>query len=289
MKIEIDKYSGFCFGVTRAISAAENLLESSGGIFCLGNLVHNNKEQERLKEKGLQTIDYKDITKITNEKLIIRAHGEAPEIYELLERNKIQIFDETCPVVLKLQEKIKTIYLENPDSQIFIFGKHGHPEVNGLIGQTNNTATIISSFEDIKKIKICFPFYLFAQTTANYDEYLKIQEYLGHYLPNKNTENYFFDTICPSVKKRIPQLEEFCKNHDIVIFVSDYNSSNGKMLFEICKKSNKNSYFVTSTKEIRCEWFLDKNRVGISGATSTPIWLMQNIETEIYNFFIMMA
>lgn len=283
--IEIDKYSGFCFGVTRAISATESFLNKSEKIYCLGNIVHNNKEQERLKLIGLETIDYEKIDKIKNQNLIIRAHGEAPEIYKHLEANNINIIDETCPVVLKLQEKIKKIYSENPNSCILIFGKKKHPEVNGLLGQTNNTATIISSFDEVKNIKINFPFYLFAQTTANYDEYLKIQEYLKNFIKNDDSKKYFFDTICPSVKKRIPQLQEFCKKHDIIIFVSDYNSSNGKMLFEICKKANPNSYFVTSELDINQEWFKGLYSIGISGATSTPVWLMKKIEEKIKKIF----
>ncbi|MDR2836078.1 MAG: 4-hydroxy-3-methylbut-2-enyl diphosphate reductase [Bacteroidales bacterium] len=286
MQVEIDKYSGFCFGVTRAIKNTENLLNNSDNFFCLGNIVHNNKEQERLKKLGLSTIDYEDIDKLLNQNLIIRAHGESPEIYNILKRNNLNIFDNTCPVVLKLQQKIRKIYLQNPKNQILIFGKKKHPEVNGLLGQTNDSAIIISSFEEAKSIKMRFPFFLFAQTTADLDEYLKIQNYLKKFLSGNDHEDFFFDTICPSVKNRIPQLREFCKNHDVIVFVSDYESSNGKMLFDTCKKNNESSYFVTDEKDLKTEWFGNFKSVGISGATSTPIWLMENIKNEIINLIL---
>ncbi len=283
MIVEIDKNSGFCYGVTRAIGGIEKILTEHDKIYCLGNIVHNNIEQERLKELGLQTIGYSDIDNIKSEHVIIRAHGEAPIIYERLKKNNINIIDKTCPVVLKLQEKIKKKYLENPDSQIFIFGKKQHPEVNGLLGQTDNTAIIISSFEEISEVEKKDKMFLFSQTTANYDEYKKIHSYLTSYAKDNNKELEFFDTICPSVTKRIPELIKFCKNYELIIFVSDNESSNGKMLYEICKSVNENSFFINSEKDIKKEWLNNIHRIGISGATSTPIWLMNNIKNYLLN------
>lgn len=284
MTVEIDKNSGFCFGVTRAIGDIEKILSEYKNIYCLGNIVHNNIEQERLKNLGLKTIDYKDIEKIKSEHLIIRAHGEAPKIYDELKKNYINIIDKTCPVVLKLQQKIRNIYLNNPNSQIFIFGKKQHPEVNGLLGQTNNTAIIISSYDEILEAEKKESIFLFSQTTANYEEYKKIQYYLSS-LSNSNIKKFiFFDTICPSVKKRIPELIEFCKNHELIIFVSDNESSNGRMLYEICKSANKNSFFISSEKEIKKEWIKKYKNIGISGATSTPIWLMNKMQNYLLSF-----
>ena len=199
-----------------------------------------------------------------------------------MNNNNNTIEDNTCPKVLNLQKKIKNKYLENPDCQIFIFGKKEHPEVIGLLGQTNNSAIVISCLKEIENIDIKFPFYLFSQTTANYNEYSEIQEYLSSFIENNDEpENYFFNTICSSVKNRIPQIKEFCKKHDLIIFVSDKESSNGEMLFNECKKSNENSHRVASRDELKEEWFENIQNIGISGATSTPLWLMEEIKQYI--------
>ncbi|MDR2010806.1 MAG: 4-hydroxy-3-methylbut-2-enyl diphosphate reductase [Bacteroidales bacterium] len=284
MKIEIDKYAGFCFGVTKAIKAAEKNTSSDSKIYCLGKIVHNSMEEKRLQELGLEAVSYEDIPGIKGSKLIIRAHGEPPETYKLLKANDIEIIDETCPVVLNLQKKIRKIYLENKSFQIIIFGKKGHAEVNGLIGQTDGNAKVISSFSEAVNIDMSEPVFLFSQTTSNFDEYKKIE----NYLMNRSFEifgNYdnikVYHTICPSVIKRIPRLEEFCLRQDLVIFVSDFNSSNGKMLYEICKRSNDKSYFITQPDELNKDWFNGIENVGISGATSTPLWLMEKIKNEI--------
>ena len=282
MKIEIDKYAGFCFGVTKAIKSAEKLTAKSDKIYCLGKIVHNSKEEYRLKQLGLKTVTYNDVKNIKNSKIIIRAHGEPPETYKLLKKNNITIIDETCPVVLNLQKKIREIYLQDTRCQIIIFGKKGHAEVNGLVGQTQGNAIVISSFNEIEHIDISKPVYLFSQTTSNYNEYKKIEKYLID-----KTHNYtslqvnIFQTICPSVRLRIPRLQEFCKQQDLIIFVSDNNSSNGEMLFEICKDNNPNSYFISNEDDIDTKWFLNIENVGISGATSTPLWLMENIKSKI--------
>ncbi len=284
MKIEIDQYAGFCFGVTNAIKAVEKNVSSGSITYCLGKIVHNSMEEQRLRDLGLKEISYKDIPSVKENKVIIRAHGEPPATYKLLESNNIKIIDETCPVVLNLQKKIRKTYLENKSSQIIIFGKKGHAEVNGLIGQTDGTAKVISSFSEAADIDISKPFFLFSQTTSNFDEYKKIEEYLVNKSYDKfgNSDNIkVYQTICPSVIKRIPRLEEFCLKQDLVIFVSDDNSSNGKMLYEICKKANNNSYFITKPDELKKEWFYEMENIGISGATSTPLWLMEKAKNKI--------
>jgi 4-hydroxy-3-methylbut-2-enyl diphosphate reductase len=284
IKIEIDKYAGFCFGVTKAIASVELQTKQNQKIYCLGKIVHNSKEEERLKELGLKTISYNDIEQLSNENIIIRAHGEPPETYRKLENNELKIIDETCPVVLNLQKKIRNIYNQHKDSQIVIFGKKGHAEVNGLVGQTLGNAKVISNTSEANNIDISKPIFLFSQTTGNYSEYQKIEEFLKTKAINlfgNSDKIKIFQTICPSVIKRIPRLKNFCNNHDLLLFVSDFNSSNGKMLFEVCKNTNSNSYFITDSIEIRKEWFNNAKSIGISGATSTPLWLMEDVKRGI--------
>jgi len=284
MNIEIDKYAGFCFGVTKAIKSVESQAALSHDIYCLGKVVHNSKEEERLKKLGLKTIFHDQIEEINGKKLIIRAHGEPPETYKALRENKINIIDETCPVVLNLQKKIREIYSKNKNSQIIIFGKKGHAEVNGLVGQTEGTAKVISSLSEAEDIDVGQPIFLFSQTTGNYNEYKKIEVFLKDKSIKTlgNIDNIIvYQTICPSVIKRIPRLKEFCVKHDLIIFVSDFNSSNGKMLFEICRETNSKSYFLTDKNDLNPEWLNNIRSVGISGATSTPLWLMKDIKYEI--------
>ncbi|MDD2634193.1 MAG: 4-hydroxy-3-methylbut-2-enyl diphosphate reductase [Bacteroidales bacterium] len=283
MKIEIDKYAGFCFGVTKAIQNAENLSKEAQGIYCLGQIVHNAKEEDRLKKLGMITINHSNIKEISNKKMLIRAHGEPPATYKLAKSNNVEIIDATCPVVLNLQKKIKEKYNENPNNQIVIFGKKGHAEVNGLVGQTNGKALVISNIKEANNIDINKPVFLFSQTTSNYQEYCRIETYLKEKSISTygNIDNItVFQTICPSVKNRIPRLREFCQNKELILFVSDYNSSNGNMLFEVCKNANSQSYFVTSPDELEKKWFKNKTSVGISGATSTPLWLMEQVKKK---------
>jgi len=216
--------------------------------------------------------------------LLIRAHGEPPETYEFAKKNKIEIIDATCPVVLNLQKRIKDKFIEFPESQIVIFGKKGHAEVNGLVGQTKGQALVISNIEEAKLVDLSKTVFLFSQTTSNYKEYCKIETFLKE----KSIEIYgnidnitVFQTICPSVKNRIPRLKEFCLNHDVIIFVSDYNSSNGSMLYKVCQESNPKSHFVTQIGEIEKDWFAKVESVGVSGATSTPLWLMEDVKKQI--------
>ena len=286
MKIEIDRYAGFCFGVTKAINTAESLSKDNEPIYCLGQIVHNAKEEDRLKKLGMKTINHAQIKDLTTKKILIRAHGEPPETYDIAKEYDVEIIDATCPDVLTLQKKIKEKFLENEQNQIVIFGKKGHAEVNGLVGQTNGKATVISGLEEAEKVDISKPVFLFSQTTSNYDEYCKIETYLKEKSIKiyGNIDNItVFQTICPSVKNRIPRLKEFCKNHDIIIFVSDPKSSNGNMLFNVCKNSNDKSFFVTSPNDLHSNWFIGTSSVGISGATSTPLWLMEEIKNTVQN------
>ncbi len=288
MKIEIDKYAGFCFGVTKAISAAEQLNSGKQEISCLGQIVHNAKEEERLVDLGMKTIEHNQIRQVSGKKLLIRAHGEPPETYKLAKENKVSIIDATCPVVLKLQQRIKNKYIENTDNQIVIFGKKGHAEVNGLVGQTDGNAVVISSLEEADKIDIAKPVYLFSQTTSDFKEYQKIEEFLKHKssITSNNSNNItVYQTICPTVKNRIPRLVEFCKNHEIILFVSDHKSSNGKMLFNVCIENNNKSHFVTGVESLEKKWFTQVNKIGISGATSTPLWLMENVKNKIEELY----
>ncbi len=289
MKIDIDKYAGFCFGVTKAINIAEENSLKDGKIYSLGQILHNEQEEKRLKKIGVTTIDHSKISEIKTQKMLIRAHGEPPETYTKAIKNNVEIVDATCPVVLKLQKQIKEKFEKYPDVQIVIYGKRGHAEVNGLVGQTNGKAIVISSINEIEKIDLSKKIFLFSQTTSNHNEYLKIENILNKKYLEKygNTDKIeIYQTICPSVKNRIPRLKEFCTNHELILFVSDYKSSNGKMLFQECLKNNKNSYFITETKDLKQEWFLNCKSIGISGATSTPFWLMENIKSKIITDYI---
>lgn len=286
MKVEIDKYAGFCFGVTRAIKTAENLSAEDGGIYCLGQIVHNAQEEDRLLRRGMTTIDHSVIPELAEKKMLIRAHGEPPQTYVNAKENNVEIIDATCPVVLNLQKRIKNKFAECPDCQIVIFGKKGHAEVNGLVGQTEGKATVISNIEEADSLDLSKPLFLFSQTTSNFREYSKIESYLKEKSLKElgNIDNItVYQTICPSVKNRIPRLKEFCKQHDIIIFVSDYKSSNGNMLFKVCQETNQNSYFLTHPDEVKMEWLKNASSVGISGATSTPLWLMQDVKTQTEN------
>lgn len=288
MRIEIDTNSGFCFGVTNAIEMAENILDHEEYMYCLGDIVHNNEEVKRLKDRGLITINRNDLKNLKDATVLIRAHGEPPETYEIAKQNNIRLIDSTCPVVLRLQEKIKQVYEETKEinGQIVIYGKHGHAEVNGLIGQTENNAIVVMDLDDLKKIDYDKPIHLFSQTTRKYQDYKYIRE-----LIKKNKIKYsgttkdlvIHDTICPRVSGREPGLAEFARKHDVIIFVSGKKSSNGKMLFKVCKNHNDSSYFVSKPDEIDKKWFENVSSVGISGATSTPTWIMQKVADKIQN------
>jgi 4-hydroxy-3-methylbut-2-enyl diphosphate reductase len=286
MKITIDTHSGFCFGVVYAIEMAEAILKNEDSLYCLGDIVHNNKEVERLNALGLKIIDHNDLYYLKDCKVLIRAHGEPPSTYELALKNNIQLLDASCPVVLKLQNQIKGGYeeIKQIDGQVIIFGKEGHAEVDGLLGQTNNNAIIVATNEDLEKIDFSKSIYVYSQTTKSPKAYQEITleiEKRVKMSTNSNIKYIVNDTLCRQVSGREPQLKQFSNINDVIIFVSGRKSSNGKMLYKSCKNENHNSYFISDTNELQSDWFLGANSVGICGATSTPRWLMESVEKAI--------
>ncbi len=275
MLIEIDEHSGFCFGVTTAITKAEEQLASSNTLYCLGDIVHNGMECDRLLALGLRTINHEQLSKLQNTKVLLRAHGEPPSTYQMASANGIDIIDATCPVVLQLQKRIKQQYAQNPDAQIVIFGKPGHAEVLGLVGQTEGNAIVVADFEDVKKLNFNKDIYLYSQTTKSIDEFHRIIDYIQEHISD-SCHFRSFDTICRQVANRMPNIQEFAKRHDVILFVCGRKSSNGKVLFNACKQVNENSYLVEGPEEICTEWLENVNSVGICGATSTPKWLMES-------------
>jgi 4-hydroxy-3-methylbut-2-enyl diphosphate reductase len=280
MKIEIDNGSGFCSGVTTAIKKAEEELAKGVTLYCLGDIVHNGMECERLRKLGLITINHDDMRELHDVKVLLRAHGEPPETYELARKNNIEIIDATCPVVLKLQQRIKTQYSSLPSPQIVIFGKKGHAEVLGLVGQTHSNAIVIESFDEVESLDFSRDIYLYSQTTKSLDEYRRIIEYIQeHISPDAIFKS--FDTICRSVANRMPSISQFAAHHDLILFVCGRKSSNGKVLFNECKRINPNSHLIEDPDEIQPEWLDGKKSVGICGATSTPKWLMEQCRDAI--------
>ena len=286
MQVTIDEYSGFCFGVTSAIEAAERELQK-GQLFCLGDIVHNGQEVERLDKLGLETIDYDDLRTLHNVRVLLRAHGEPPSTYHIARRNNIDIIDASCPVVLHLQKRIRETYQslhgKNTGAQIVIFGKKGHAEVIGLEGQTNNTAIVIEKIADLNKIDFTRPIYLFSQTTKSVEEFEAIVEEI-----KKQSVNHFeyHNTICKNVANRVKRLQAFATSNDVVIFVGGQKSSNAKVLYNNCLEVNPSTIFVSSTADITAEILQQCHqveRVGICGATSTPKWLMQQVADYIEN------
>jgi len=280
MIIEIDKQSGFCHGVVRAIQKAEQELSANGGLYCLGDIVHNSQEVERLCKIGLQTIDNSQFRTLKNVNVLLRAHGEPPETYKIAEQNGIKIIDASCRVVMALQQKIKTSHENFPDAQIVIFGKRGHAEVRGLEGQINYTAIIIENESDLNKIDFSRQIFLFSQTTMPLDGFEKIVAQIEQRL-QKGVDFRYFDTICRQVSNRIPEIRKFAQRFDLVIFVGGQKSSNGKVLFEVCRSINPNTLFVSSVEDIDFEQVKDVKTIGICGATSTPVWLMEEVKKSI--------
>lgn len=279
LQIEIDNGSGFCFGVTTAIKKAEEELAAGKTLYCLGDIVHNGMECERLRQLGLITINHEEMARLHNTKVLLRAHGEPPETYALALRNNIEIIDATCPVVLQLQKKIKKQY-ETTDSQIVIFGKNGHAEVLGLVGQTEGKAIVIEKFDDVKKLDFSRDIYLYSQTTKSLDEFHRIIEYIqNHISPEAHFQS--FDTICRQVANRMPNISEFASRHDLILFVCGHKSSNGKVLFSECLRRNPNSHQIEGPEEINPQWLEGMSTVGICGATSTPKWLMEQCRDEL--------
>lgn len=278
--IEIDSSSGFCFGVTTAIKKAEEELAKGTTLYCLGDIVHNGMEVERLHTRGLITINHDQLKKLHDVKVLLRAHGEPPETYETARRNNIEIIDATCPVVLQLQRRIKKQYDANPEAQIVIFGKNGHAEVLGLVGQTHSKAIVIEKLEDVRLLDFSRDIYLYSQTTKSLDEFRRIIDYIqSHISPDATFKS--FDTICRQVANRMPNIAAFAARHDIILFVCGRKSSNGKVLYSKCKSVNPNSYLIEGPDEIESSWIEGVTTVGICGATSTPKWLMEQCRDRI--------
>ena len=282
MKIEIDQGSGFCFGVTRAIGKAEEELAKEELLYCLGDIVHNGKECDRLQQLGLVTINHDQMQDIHDAKVLLRAHGEPPSTYALAREHSINLIDATCPVVLHLQERIKKEYDADTEhkKQIVIFGKNGHAEVLGLVGQTEETAIIIESAEEVKKLDFSRDICLYSQTTMPLDEFRKIVEYVQQHISPEATFTYY-DTICRQVANRMPNIRNFALRHDAVLFVCGKKSSNGRVLFNECKKANPRSYMIDTANEIDVRWLQGCESIGICGATSTPKWLMEECKVRI--------
>ena len=280
LQIEIDNGSGFCFGVTTAIQKAEEELAAGKTLYCLGDIVHNGMECERLKQLGLVTINHEEMKQLHGVKVLLRAHGEPPSTYEIARENDIEIIDATCPVVLQLQRRIKKQYDACPEAQIVIFGKPGHAEVLGLVGQTESKAIVIANVEEVKRLDFTRDIYLYSQTTKSLDEFHRIIEYIQeHISPDATFKS--FDTICRQVANRMPNISTFAARHDLVLFVCGRKSSNGKVLFNECKSVNPNSHLIEGPEEIKKEWLEGVNTIGICGATSTPKWLMEQCRDAI--------
>lgn len=282
IQIEIDNGSGFCFGVTTAIKKAEEELRLGASLYCLGDIVHNGMEVERLHEQGLITINHDDLQQLHGAKVLLRAHGEPPSTYQLAQGNNIEIIDATCPVVLQLQRRIKRQYDCNPDAQIVIFGKNGHAEVLGLVGQTEGHAIVVENLRDVKELDFTRDIYLYSQTTKNLDEFHEIIEFIqGHIAEGATFRS--FDTICRQVANRMPAIAAFAERHDLILFVSGRKSSNGRVLFNECLQRNPRSHHIESPAEIEMAWLEGVETIGICGATSTPKWLMEQCRDYILN------
>jgi 4-hydroxy-3-methylbut-2-enyl diphosphate reductase len=286
IEIEIDPRAGFCFGVTRVVQKAEELITQYGKLYCLGEIVHNRKEIERLGKLGLVTINAEEYRKLSDCRVLIRAHGEPPETYSYARRNNIELIDGTCPIVLKLQSRIKNDFEDHHEKgvQIVIFGKKDHAEVKGLAGQTNYRTIIVESEKDLDLIDFTRPVHLYAQTTMNTAKFKQLKETIisrsGH-TGKESPDVKCTNSICGQVSGRIPELTRFCLSHDLILFVSYKQSSNGKLLYEQCKGMNGNTFFVSETSDINPAWFTHVRNIGITGATSTPRWLLEEFSQHV--------
>ena len=278
LDVTIDTKSGFCFGVEYAIEIAEEILEQDGKLYCLGDIVHNDMEVKRLEDMGLKIIDHDELTKMRDVKVLIRAHGEPPSTYDLAIKNNITLMDASCPVVLKLQNRIKKSH--DKKEKIYIYGKHGHPEVKGLMGQTGKDAIVFQDIKELDLDKLPESITLYTQTTKSKEKFYEIVSKLTKTGIDVNVN----DTLCRQVSNRDNQLQDFSNNFDKIVFVSGTKSSNGNALFQVCKQNNSNSYFVSSSDEIDRGWFKKDEKVGVCGATSTPMWLMEEVKGKILEF-----
>lgn len=285
MEVEIDSNSGFCFGVVTAITKAEEQLAADGALYCLGDIVHNSMEVNRLAGKGLVTIDHERFNDLRDAKVLLRAHGEPPSTYAKAKQNGIEIIDATCPVVLNLQKNIKKAFDSSDvaDTQIVIYGKIGHAEVNGLVGQTNGHAIVVENVADLTKIDFSKKVKLFSQTTKSIDGFNEIVSEIKKKIANCDNFEYN-DTICRQVANRIPKIINFVSKHELVFFVSGRKSSNGKVLFDECKKVNDHIYMISDLEELDYSLLKGVSSVGICGATSTPKWLMEDLKAKIENY-----
>ena len=275
VKVEIDDNSGFCFGVVYAIQMAEDILDERGHLYCLGDIVHNDEEVERLRKKGLKIINHEDFNALRNETVLIRAHGEPPETYKKALDQNIELIDASCPVVLKLQNRVREAY--NSDEQILIYGKHGHAEVIGLLGQTNGNAIVIESFDELDNIELPKKIQLYSQTTKRTKNLYALRDLLV----SKGVEVNFNDTLCRQVSNRDIQLRDYALKFNTIVFVSGKKSSNGKVLYDVCKDVNPNTYLISSKSELQKDWFEEHDTIGICGATSTPQWQMEEVRDAI--------
>jgi 4-hydroxy-3-methylbut-2-en-1-yl diphosphate reductase len=278
LQVTIDKDSGFCFGVVYAIDMAEEILADDGYLYCLGDIVHNDEEVERLKAKGLRIIEHEALKTLSNEKVLIRAHGEAPETYRTALENNITLIDASCPVVLKLQNRIKNSF--DRKEKILIFGKHGHAEVIGLQGQTNNEAIVFQDIAELDDVELPHNITLYSQTTKSMEKFYGIKDELI----SRGYELDANDTICRQVSNRDKDLPAFARRFNKIVFVSGIKSSNGKVLFEVCRKHNPNTYFISSVSELKEDMFSPGDTVGVAGATSTPMWLMEDVKAELEKY-----
>lgn len=278
LQVQIDDHSGFCFGVVYAIEMAEEILEEQGYLYCLGDIVHNDEEVDRLTRKGLKIIDYEVLNGLKDEKVLIRAHGEPPSTYELSIKNNLTLIDASCPVVLKLQNRIKNSF--DKADNIYIYGKHGHAEVIGLLGQTNNKAVVFQDISELDIPNLPKNITLYSQTTKSTDKFYEINQILRENGITVHTN----DTICRQVSNRDKELRSFAEKFDRIIFVSGTKSSNGKVLYNVCKEKNPSTHFVSNANQIESDWFVLGDSVGICGATSTPLWLMEQVRERILTF-----
>ncbi|MEM8895322.1 MAG: 4-hydroxy-3-methylbut-2-enyl diphosphate reductase [Bacteroidota bacterium] len=278
LKVSIDPNSGFCFGVVYAIEMAEEILHEQGHLYCLGDIVHNDEEVRRLEQMGLRIINHDELKMVKGEKVLIRAHGEPPSTYELALANDLELIDASCPVVLKLQNRIKNSY--DKEDNIYIYGKHGHAEVIGLLGQTSNEAVVFQDLEELDLATMPKDITLYSQTTKSTSKFYEITEMLRKAGINVNSN----DTICRQVSNRDKELRDFSQRYDTIVFVSGTKSSNGKVLYNICKQNNPNTHFISSTAQLNKDWFGANSTVGICGATSTPMWLMEEVKDALLTY-----
>ena len=287
MKVTVDQHSGFCWGVVRTIDIAEEQMQNGSPLFSLGPIIHNPVEIERLQERGLQTVGLDDFKRLKGQTVLIRAHGEPPSTYERAQRNGVTLIDATCPVVTKVQERIRKFY--DNGYQIVIFGKKDHAEVIGLVGHTNNEAVVIKSVDEVVKVGTGRKTVLFSQTTMDKTTFYeiarvlreKITEFVVGTFEESAIDFHAKDTICGQVSGRDKKLREFAASNDVMVFVAGRNSSNGKVLYDICREANPRTHFIEQEEELSPAWFAGAARVGISGATSTPQWLMERVKSAI--------